>query len=191
LATIGAVRIAQIIADHVAQYASHFRQSLALEQLKRSKVEEASFDASALGAVMAVPDPPGSIPFVHNLLGDVPKALFNTAELEFARSIERLGLPWFRNQVGQGWYSLPGLGSSCFYPDFVLPLEATAAGSFKRVVVFETKGRHLIGSDDSERKREACDAVSLSSGGRIEAHFGDFAYCQEVLHRIAGELRRT
>jgi hypothetical protein len=185
LSSVGAVRGAQIVADHVRQHAALLRYSLVLRLLESSKVDSMELNSSKLAAALAPPDPPGTLPFAHNLFGDVPKSLFNKSELHFAYEIERLGLPWIRNQVGSGWYSLPGGSTGRFFPDFIVPLEPVSPDGFRRVALFETKGEHILGNFDSERKQRACQVISRRSGGRIEAHFGTFTDLVVALQRTA------
>lgn len=70
----------------------------------------------------------------------------NALELEFARSIDKLGLPWFRNPPKSG-YNIPLISvgpTRNFYPDFI-------AWKGDDVFAIDTTGGHLL-KDKTNRK---------------------------------------
>lgn len=184
LAVLGPVRAAQIVSTQTFSNFSKIRQGITLSLIERASLGCCVIDTSGMPSFIATPDPLGTVPFRQNLLGDVPKSLLNAAELDFARHIEGLGLSWFRNGVGEGWYSLPGGMTGRFFPDFVVPIGRQEEGVYQRVLLFETKGAHLIGSDDSIAKLEACRAITGRFRGHVEAYFGTFSDLKVVLERV-------
>jgi type III restriction enzyme len=82
-------------------------------------------------------------------------------------------LQWWHRNVAKAQYGLQGWKRNKVYPDFVFA-RVSGAGT-PTVVVLETKGLHLAGSDDTgykqallERLTRAYAAQSLSSAGEVE-----------------------
>ncbi len=82
-------------------------------------------------------------------------------------------LQWWHRNVVKTQYGLQGWKRNKVYPDFVFARVSGAGAS--HVVVLETKGLHLAGSDDTQYKQallqrltQAYVSQSLSSGGEVE-----------------------
>jgi type III restriction enzyme len=82
-------------------------------------------------------------------------------------------LQWWHRNVAKAQYGLQGWKRNKVYPDFVFA-KVSGAGH-NTVVVLETKGLHLKGSDDTqykqallERLTQAFAQQSLSSAGQVE-----------------------
>ena len=59
---------------------------------------------------------------------------------------------WYRNLVGPENFSVQGYRRHPIYPDFVVQ-ESKNAKPVARVLVLESKGKHLKGNEDTEYKR--------------------------------------
>ena len=82
-------------------------------------------------------------------------------------------LQWWHRNVAKAQYGLQGWRRNKVYPDFVFA-KVSGAGQ-NTVVVLETKGLHLAGSNDTQYKQallqrltQAYAAQSLSSAGEVE-----------------------
>jgi type III restriction enzyme len=82
-------------------------------------------------------------------------------------------LQWWHRNVAKAQYGLQGWKRNKVYPDFVFA-KVSGLGQ-NTVVVLETKGLHLAGSEDTQYKQEllqrltqAYAAQSLSSAGEVE-----------------------
>lgn len=131
--------------------------------------------------VRAHPDIALNSPFVNSLIGDIPKSLFNDDELDFARFID--GLPdvkWFRNFPLSG-LALPYAYGN-FYPDFIISFNQVKGRPM--TIYVETKGAHLIGSNDSTAKEIAADLMSKINPVEIRVIFGSFVYCKAELANL-------
>jgi type III restriction enzyme len=63
---------------------------------------------------------------------------------------------WYRNLVGPEHFSIQGYKRNRIYPDFVVQ-QAHAAKPVASVVVVESKGKHLKGSEDTTYKRRVAE----------------------------------
>jgi len=128
----------------------------------------------ALGASLSLyslPDLALDSPFNNCLYGNIPKALFNADELDFARAIDNLvDVKWMRN------IPISGIGfpyaRGNFYPDFILFKDLGKTST--RVLFVETKGTHLIDNTDSKSKSDSCKHITSRFSPRINLFFGDF-----------------
>lgn len=148
---------------------SYFRDEI-LSTLKTSSMSM----SSKLGLVLkinAMPDLLLDDSFKQCLYGNIPKSIFNEAELVFARSIDKLpGTLWMRNTPLNGVGFPFSMGT--FYPDFML-VKGLDSGSPK-ILFIETKGSHLIGNTDSNSKLMACQLINDKFQGDINLFFGGF-----------------
>ena len=111
----------------------------------------------------------------------MPKSIFNNQELLFARFLDDFdGIYWMRNPVGVG-LKLP-YSFGYFYPDFVV-FKKTNSVDY-RVIYIETKGLHLIGSDDSNAKHDASLEYTKLFSPSIEFIFASFDAAAEKLTKI-------
>jgi type III restriction enzyme len=72
---------------------------------------------------------------------------------------------WYRNLVGPENFSVQGYRRNPIYPDFVVQ-EGKAAKAVARVLVLESKGKHLKGSEDTKYKRSVADYFN-KTGRRV------------------------
>ncbi len=63
---------------------------------------------------------------------------------------------WYQNKVGKENFSVQGFRKNRIYPDFVFQ-NGKGKKPVARVVVVESKGRHLEGNPDTEYKRKMAD----------------------------------
>jgi type III restriction enzyme len=63
---------------------------------------------------------------------------------------------WYRNLVGPENFSVQGYRRSPIYPDFVVQ-EGKNAKPIARVLVLESKGKHLKGNEDTTYKRSVAN----------------------------------
>lgn len=63
---------------------------------------------------------------------------------------------WYRNLVGPEHFSIQGYKRNRIYPDFVVQ-QGQAAKPVASVVVVESKGKHLKGSEDTTYKRKVAE----------------------------------
>ena len=94
---------------------------------------------------------------------DVAKSLFeyaersgfNKYEAEVALVIDRHPevLWWYQNKVGKENFSIQGFRKNRIFPDFVVQ-NGQDQKPMARVVVVESKGKHLAGNADTEYKRK-------------------------------------
>jgi hypothetical protein len=179
-------RISMVIESSILQeFDSRFHEIM-LEKLNSSVVQKIEICGDLINPVFAAPDQLGTQPFSNSLIGDVPKALFNSEELEFARFVDSLGVKWIRNQPGRGWYSVPGGLNHRFYPDFLIFKTNSDGRDFDFVIGVETKGSHLIDNLDSQRKSQICLAVTAAFGSQIQLIFDSFENARVRLAAAVG-----
>lgn len=97
----------------------------------------------------------------RSLFLPIYRAELNDEEQEVAVYLDREAAVrwWHRNGTARGSYGLRGWRRGNVYPDFLLAATRDAA-SRERVVVLETKGDHLAGSEDTEYKRRLLDTLT-------------------------------
>jgi type III restriction enzyme len=61
---------------------------------------------------------------------------------------------WYRNLVGEQHFSIQGFRKSPVYPDFVVQTSANGGKPSAKVLVIESKGKQLKGSEDTNYKRD-------------------------------------
>lgn len=98
----------------------------------------------------------------RSLFDYVPRDL-NTYETDVALSIDRHPevLWWYRNLVGSSNFSIQGYRRSPIYPDFVVQRgDAGKNEPEATVIVVESKGKQLKGSEDTKYKRRIAQVFS-------------------------------
>ena len=63
---------------------------------------------------------------------------------------------WYRNLVGRDNFAIQGFRKNQIYPDFVVQEESDKK-PVARVLVLDSKGKHLKGSEDTNYKRRVAD----------------------------------
>jgi len=93
-------------------------------------------------------------PLQRSLFDRVPAEL-NEYEKSVALVLDRHPevLWWYRNLVGEENFSIQGFRKSRVYPDFVVQTAANGSRPASKVLVIESKGEHLKGSEDTRYKR--------------------------------------
>jgi type III restriction enzyme len=93
----------------------------------------------------------------HSLFDYVPDDL-NEYERSVALFLDAQPqvLWWYRNLVGPENFSIQGYRRNLIYPDFLVQ-EGRATKPIARVLVLESKGKHLKGSEDTNYKRSVAD----------------------------------
>jgi type III restriction enzyme len=106
------------------------------------------------------------VPLTHDDGGPVEKSLFDFVESESHNEYERAValvldkhadvLWWYRNCVGAENFTVQGYRRQKIYPDFVV--QGTHQGKpYHRVIVIESKGKHLEGNPDTAYKRKVAN----------------------------------
>jgi len=104
-------------------------------------------------------------PLMHSDYHHVERSLFDYTENnlnEYEKSVALYldrhpeVLWWYRNMVGPENFSIQGYLRSPIYPDFVVQ-QCKNKKPIPRVVVVESKGKHLKGSEDTKYKRRLAD----------------------------------
>lgn len=109
-------------------------------------------------------------PLMHGDYSQVTRSLFDyVPEADFQNNYEREValvidhhpevLWWYRNKVGQENFSIQGFRKNRIFPDFVVQ-NGKDEKPVARVVVVESKGKHLVGNLDTEYKRKIAKRFS-------------------------------
>ncbi len=98
---------------------------------------------------------PDGKPLQRSLFDIVPADL-NEYEKAVALVLDRHPqvLWWYRNLVGKKNFSIQGFRKSPVYPDFVVQTSANGGKPSSKVLVIESKGKQLKGSEDTNYKRD-------------------------------------
>ena len=72
-----------------------------------------------------------------------------------------------------------------FHPDFIIFLKDKNNKLVNKTIFIETKGTHLIGSQDSNAKAYASDLITKISTDSLEIIFGSFTFCKD---RVRGQF---
>lgn len=102
----------------------------------------------------------------RSLFDPLPDEQFNGLERNMALCLDRQKevLWWHRNLVGKEHYRIVGWDAPS-YPDFV------AMKGFDHVFVLETKGKHLMGNDDTIYKQKLFDLCNLADWASLGEGF--------------------
>jgi type III restriction enzyme len=94
----------------------------------------------------------------RSLFDWIPETDFNNYEREVALVIDRHPevLWWYRNKVGPENFSVQAFRKPRIFPDFVVQ-NGAGRKPVARVIVVESKGRHLEGNPDTAYKRKVAD----------------------------------
>ena len=97
-------------------------------------------------------------PVQRSLFEWVEQSKFNEYERKVALCIDRHPevLWWYRNVVGPENFAIQGFRRNRIFPDFVVQ-NSKDKKPVARVVVVESKGRHLEGNPDTDYKRKMAD----------------------------------
>ncbi len=104
----------------------------------------------------------------QSLFDLVPEDPFNDFEKAVAWLLEdhEKMFFWYRNRSRHD-YAVQGWRSHKVYPDFIFTAaDKTEANDYEAVYVVETKGEHLIGSDDTEYKQKLFDICNKKAVSR-------------------------
>jgi hypothetical protein len=181
------IRVSNLLQFHFEELFQKQRHLVVLDLIARGDVYFSEVAGTLVSPIFAVADTHPVKPFSNSLIGDTPKSLFNGEELKFARFIDDLGVPWFRNNPGRNWYAVPGGRGSNFYPDFVICLRESNSRTFDKIIAIETKGAHLLDNSDSISKREISELVTSLFDSQINLVFDDFNSVQARLTALLAE----
>ena len=181
------IRVSNLLSAYFEKLFQEKRQAVLLDLISNAKINLNEVAGNLVSSMYAIADSQPTYPFMNSLIGDTPKSMFNTEELEFARLIDGLGHPWFRNHPGRNWYAVPGGNGSNFYPDFVICFNQNSSRVFNKIVAIETKGAHLVDNADSTNKRNICDSISNLFDDQIRLIFGDFELAKVELLDLLDE----
>lgn len=100
-------------------------------------------------------------PLVKNVFADVFESQLNSLETAVVRELDSRPetIWWWRVPVKEEW-SLVGWRRERIYPDLVVKAKL---GISEALIVLETKGDHLIGSDDTTYKQAVIDLLQSSA----------------------------
>ena len=80
---------------------------------------------------------------------------------------------WFRNRPRRDNYAIQGWRKYKIYPDFIFTAtDEEGAVDYQRVYVIETKGVHLIGSADTDYKKEVFEICNQKAQSRSLTELG-------------------
>jgi len=85
---------------------------------------------------------------------------------------------WFRNKAVRGWYHIQGWQKQKIRPDFIAAKKKDD-GSLELVYVLESKGRHLVGNEDTEYKKSVFSMLNttnktvIQTGKTVHFHVND------------------
>ncbi|MDP3997629.1 MAG: DEAD/DEAH box helicase family protein [bacterium] len=115
-----------------------------------------------------------STPLQKSLFDFVPSEGLNETEQQVAWYMDEQAklLFWFRN-VARVDYAIQGWRKNKIYPDFIVGArDDDNARVVDRVYVVETKGKHLLGSDDTEYKERVFDVCNKMAKKRRWGELG-------------------
>ena len=104
-------------------------------------------------------------PLQRSLFEFNPEEYFNEYEKSVALYLDKQEklLWWFRNLAGQDSYSIQGWKKNKIYPDFITSKkDEQNPEDYKTIYVIETKGEHILGSEDTVYKQnifELCNQL--------------------------------
>jgi superfamily II DNA or RNA helicase len=180
------IRVSNQLKIHLEPIFQKQRHIALIRLISEADIKWSEIAGSFAPPLFAAADSHPIKPFLNSLTGDTPKSLFNGDELKFARFVDELGVPWFRNNPGRKWYAVPGGSGSQFYPDFVICLNESDSRTYGKVIAIETKGAHLVDNADSIDKREISETITSLFNDRINMIFEDFESVQICLMELLG-----
>ena len=117
-----------------------------------------------------------------SLLEPMLQREFNGLERDFAVLLEGVkAVDWWHRIAARRGYSLQGWQRHRVYPDFVVCVNINE-GRERRLLVLETKGKHLSGNDDTTYKEDLLNILSAKNPRALEC--GDFTL------KTGGKLRK-
>lgn len=97
----------------------------------------------------------------QNLFAPAYRDDFNNYEQQVACYLDsEEAVRWWHRNVAKRQYGVQGWRKPKIYPDFIFAL--SAAGGVERLMIVETKGDHLAGSDDTKYKKKLLELCSGS-----------------------------
>ena len=144
------------------------------EKLEAGKIQ---FNLQADGALnyqmektLVVSLAPEARPMMHphgemlqqNLFEQVFEAEFNNLETDFALYLDKQSaIQWWHRIAAKQEYFLQGWRRDRVYPDFIACLQRSQTGP-QRLCIFETKGQHLEGNNDTTYKQKLIKTLEKS-----------------------------
>ena len=101
-------------------------------------------------------------PVENSVFAPVLEDEFNGEERDFAGYLDEVAALkwWHRNVAKEGQYHVQGWLKPKVYPDFVFAFQQQ--GGKERLMIWETKGIHLAGNEDTEYKRKLLEKVTAA-----------------------------
>ncbi len=101
-------------------------------------------------------------PLQQNLFEQVFEAEFNNLETDFALYLDKQdAIQWWHRIAAKQEYFLQGWRRDRVYPDFVACLQRSQTGP-QRLCIFETKGQHLEGNNDTTYKQKLIETLEIA-----------------------------
>jgi type III restriction enzyme len=125
-------------------------------------------------------------PLQRTLFNFVPEEM-NPYERSIALYLDKKPevLWWYRNLVGPETFAIQGYRRNRIFPDFVVQTAAAENKPGKTVLVVESKGKHLKGSEDTWYKRTVADYFTKAgkrvSWQKLSSGFADRTFRFQVL----------
>lgn len=176
-------KLSKNIYESQLDYAQKYFVDFIANNLELKTVELSQFIPDKF-LINAVPDLGLETPFRNNILGNIPKSLFNLEELDFARFLDQFANCFWLRSIPTMKLSFPYAYGN-FHPDFVIFLMDKDNKLVNKTIFVETKGTHLIGSQDSNAKAYASELITKISTDSLEIIFGSFTSCKE---RVRGQF---
>jgi type III restriction enzyme len=123
----------------------------------------------------------------RTLFDGEPDEDYNGFERSVALCLDKQGelLWWYRNRVGEKYYSIKGWQPRKIYPDFVASKKSPniIEDDFDHVFVMETKGNHLKGNDDTLYKENLLNLCSDKTWGELVENLGSKNFTFQVIYQ--------
>ena len=188
LAHQGAMRHLQLVAQHIGEdtLQAHFgyicallydycikerqrqEEQIFLDKLHNNQLVLAVSNDESMGYKVPAKDSftrtKESSAWQYYLYDEIDLTTMNSLEREVGDILDAQQkiLWWFRNKVGQAWYSIPGWRQQRIYPDFIATKRGTN-GKLEISYLFESKGKHLLGNVDTEYKERVLKLMTKQS----------------------------
>lgn len=115
-----------------------------------------------------------------------PDDEYNGFERTVALCLDKQGelLWWYRNRVGNQYYSIKGWQPRKIYPDFVGSKKSPKdEEDFNHVFVMETKGNHLKGNDDTIYKQDLLNLCNDKTWQELSENFGSKKFTFQMIYQ--------
>jgi len=140
-------------------------ESLFKDMIEKNQVSLAILDDDIVGC--RIPDTDTidvsrmQNPYNHYLYDDLDLSSLNSLEQNVGTILDKQDniLWWLRNKTSQQWYAIQGWRKNKIRPDFIVG-KKKAGDALEIVYILESKGEHLVGSDDTKYKKKVLDLMT-------------------------------